>query len=144
MKKITSKSMRIIIDIPDKTDFNWSRAFDLWKSSMPTTTMTGQATRSPENKLGYCWYKVDPKTNIPLCGKITLQEKLPMPGGTPVTVTLTPEVVAELTRLHKDIYRIETIARRLKANPGSITVSDRAELINDVNILQNNIAEMEA
>jgi hypothetical protein len=143
--KITSKSMRIIIDIPDVTDFDWERAHVLWKDNFKSSLM-GTAARVGTNgrKLGYCWYKVNPRTNMPLTkptGITALNNMMPVPGVTQLdTTVLNVELENTFVIFSQRLDVIENIARRLKVTGVNTTMTDRAELLNDIAALRDEIA----
>jgi len=127
---ITEKSVRIIIDIPDASSFDWVRACDLWAGRMKNSTQ-GYVGRSGGNGLGYCWYKVNPKTNVPYDTELGGRDfVLPMPGIDGVDSTDTFAMLfTELDKVKQEVYR-------LKTSPGKATASDKAELIDRINELQ--------
>jgi hypothetical protein len=143
--KITSKSVRIILDIPDTTDFDWDRAHVLWKDNFKSSLM-GTAARAGTNgrKLGYCWYKVNPRTNMPLSiptGSTALNNMMPVPGVTQLdTAVLNTELESTFAVFSQRLDVIENVARRLKITGVNTTITDRAELLNDITALRDEIA----
>ena len=136
--KITKNSVRIIIDIPDVTDFDWDRAHALWKDNFKNSNMgTSSRIASSGRFLGYFWQKVNPKTNLPLfkpTGSVCYDNMMPMPATGSVTPTI-EDLDAIFADVYKKLNQIETIVYRLKTtnDPNvKITPADKAELINDV------------
>jgi len=142
--KITSKSVRIILDIPDATDFDWVRAHTLWKDNFKDSLM-GTAAREATNgrKLGYCWYKVNPRTNVPLTmptGSTALNNMMPVPGVSQLdAAVLNAEFDSIFSNFAQRLDVIENVARRLKITGVNTTVTDRAELLNDIAALRSDV-----
>lgn len=145
--KITDKSVRIIIDIPDVTNFSWDRAHSLWKDNFKSSTV-GTASRAATNGLllGYTWYKVNPRTNKfvgkPPAGSTVYTNMMPMPDVGNVGIAI-EDLDAIFADLYKKLNQLETTIYRLKTTndpKATITASDKAELINDVAAIRSDAA----
>jgi hypothetical protein len=131
MAVITENSVRIIIDIPDKRDFNWMKAGGLWQANMKTTNLGFSSSGSTR----YVWYKVDPSTNRPMTTIPTNSVKnmmLPFPDAADNTVA----IKSIFDNFYERLEAIEKIALRLKVTKSSVTIADRTELIGDTRALK--------
>jgi hypothetical protein len=141
--KITKNSVRIIIDIPDVTNFDWDRAHSLWKENFKESDV-GTAARNATNgrMLGYFWCKVNPRTNKPIASRIiTTDNMMPMPNAT-MSARETEDLDAAFQEFYMKLEQLETTIRRLKTSNDpkvAVTASDRSELINDVALIRCNV-----
>lgn len=141
--RITKNSVRIIIDIPDVTDFDWDRAHVLWKDNFRQYNSGTSARHGTNGRiLGYFWCKVDPKTNKPISEQIIPTSNwMPMPKGG--VIKMSAEVDEMFGELYKKLDHIETTIYRLKTTDDPnvvISSADRSELINDIVAFRSNIA----
>jgi len=145
--KITKNSVRIIIDIPDVTGFDWDRAHVLWKDNFKTSDQ-GTAARDASSGriLGYFWRKVNPRTNLPIAkpvGSTCFNNMMPMPDVGSVGMA-TEDFDAIFADVYKKLDQLETIIYRLKTTNDPkvvITASDKAELINDVTAIRATVKQ---
>jgi len=120
---------RIIIDIPDTTNFDWGKARALWTSVSGFELEPSGFNSSPE----YIWYKVNPYTNKPVHIGISARARLSyMPNiGGESPWNLVQHMADQINILAREVYR-------LKSAKEPITRAQRSILNNEIHDLRAN------
>lgn len=139
--EITEKSVRIIIDIPNTEGFCWDRACKLWAENFERSKQgfagRGDA-RGNAHILGYCWYKVDPATNLPIEHLSGSAEDCCLPMSHGNIGELSEEVVK---RLEIQLDYLKERVLRLKVNPRGVTDEDKECLMRDTAVLVDRVKQ---